>query len=84
LGTNFIIYVMTISIRIFDAPAMGFPLPFPCPSLKYGVRLISARAASVICKKWIAKFNYLPDAFVVEGPKAGGHLGFKPEQIDNP
>jgi nitronate monooxygenase len=30
------------------------------------------------------KFSYTPDAFVVEGPKAGGHLGFKPEQIEDP
>ncbi|MFI3270495.1 MAG: nitronate monooxygenase [Pseudomonadota bacterium] len=44
----------------------------------------SARAASVIARKWLNKFDYLPDAFVVEGPKAGGHLGFKPEEIDNP
>ncbi len=44
----------------------------------------SARAASIIAKKWISRFNYVPDAFVVEGPKAGGHLGFKPEEIQDP
>jgi nitronate monooxygenase len=44
----------------------------------------SARAAALICKKWLAKYNYLPDAFVVEGPKAGGHLGFKENEIDDP
>ncbi|MDY0091182.1 MAG: nitronate monooxygenase [Candidatus Vecturithrix sp.] len=44
----------------------------------------SARAATLLCKKWLAKFDYLPDAFVVEGPLAGGHLGFKPQQIDDP
>jgi len=44
----------------------------------------SGRAAKVICKKWLSKFNYLPDALVVEGPKAGGHLGFKMEQINDP
>ena len=44
----------------------------------------SARAAGIISKKWLSRFNYLPDAFVVEGPKAGGHLGFKPEDIDSP
>ncbi|MBQ7585142.1 MAG: nitronate monooxygenase [Desulfovibrionaceae bacterium] len=44
----------------------------------------SARAATVLAKKWLSKFNYLPDAFVLEGPKAGGHLGFKPEDIDKP
>ena len=44
----------------------------------------SARAASILCKKWLLRADYLPDAFVVEGPKAGGHLGFKPEDITNP
>ncbi|MCR4666785.1 MAG: nitronate monooxygenase [Desulfovibrio sp.] len=44
----------------------------------------SARAATVIAKKWLSHFDYLPDAFVLEGPKAGGHLGFKPEEIENP
>lgn len=43
----------------------------------------SARAASVITRKWLQRFDYLPDAFVVEGPKAGGHLGFSPEQIND-
>ena len=44
----------------------------------------SGRAAKILCKKWLKKFDYLPDGFVVEGPKAGGHLGFKNEQIDDP
>lgn len=44
----------------------------------------SARAATVVAKKWLSRFNYLPDAFVLEGPKAGGHLGFKREEIDDP
>lgn len=44
----------------------------------------SARAASLLCRKWISRFDYLPDAFVVEGPKAGGHLGFKPEELEDP
>ncbi len=44
----------------------------------------SARAASVIAKKWKTKFDYIPDGFVIEGPKAGGHLGFKAEDLDSP
>lgn len=44
----------------------------------------SGRAASILCKKWLSRFSYLPDAFVVEGPMAGGHLGFKTEQLDDP
>lgn len=44
----------------------------------------SARAAGLIAKRWFEKYKYLPDAFVVEGPKAGGHLGFKEEQLKDP
>lgn len=41
----------------------------------------SARAATIICRKWLSRFGCLPDAFVVEGPLAGGHLGFKHEEL---
>lgn len=74
----------------------GLPLELPrhlremCDQKKEDFRtklvpiVSSARAASVIAKKWMSRFDYLPDAFVVEGPKAGGHLGFKPEEITDP
>lgn len=42
----------------------------------------SGRAANIICTKWKQNFNYLPDALVVEGPKAGGHLGFKANALE--
>jgi nitronate monooxygenase len=43
----------------------------------------SARALEVICRKWERlKRPYRPDAVVLEGPLAGGHLGFKFEDID--
>ena len=44
----------------------------------------SARAAKILCEKWKTLYDYLPDMIVVEGPKAGGHLGFKIDQINNP
>ena len=44
----------------------------------------SARAAETVCKWWAEKFDLVPDGFVVEGPLAGGHLGFKRKQIDDP
>jgi len=44
----------------------------------------SARAVKTIARWWQEKYQYIPDAFVVEGPLAGGHLGFKPEQIEDP
>ena len=44
----------------------------------------SGRAARLIFKSWEKAYGDIPDAVVVEGPLAGGHLGFKPEQIDDP
>jgi len=44
----------------------------------------SARAAKIIFHYWGRNYNRVPDAVVVEGPLAGGHLGFKKEQINNP
>ncbi len=44
----------------------------------------SGRAARIIAKRWTERYAYLPDAIVVEGSLAGGHLGFKPEQIGDP
>mgnify|MGYP000504207700 FL=1 len=68
----------------------GLPLRFP-ESIQPGKIktalapiISSARAAKIILESWARKFRKLPDALVVEGPKAGGHLGFKKEQIDHP
>ena len=43
----------------------------------------SARAAKLLVKKWVKTYGYYPDAFVLEGPLAGGHLGFKVDQLDD-
>jgi nitronate monooxygenase len=40
----------------------------------------SAKALSIICKRWQKRYNRLPDAVVLEGPKSGGHQGFTYEQ----
>jgi nitronate monooxygenase len=44
----------------------------------------SGRAAELIFRYWATHYGLIPDAVVVEGPLAGGHLGFKKEQINNP
>lgn len=44
----------------------------------------SAKSARIIFQWWSRHYNYVPDAVVVEGPLAGGHLGFTREQINNP
>lgn len=41
----------------------------------------TAKAAMVICKMWDRKYHRVPDFVVVEGPLAGGHLGFSKEQL---
>jgi len=72
-----------------DAIFAGAGLPLDLPShLQPGqnTKLVpiisSAKAARLIAKRWITKYGYTPDGFVVEGPKAGGHLGFKKEEVD--
>lgn len=74
-----------------DAIISGAGLPMNLPSYRPAgckTKLIpivsSGRAAAVIARRWADRFDYIPDAMVVEGPLAGGHLGFKPEQIDDP
>lgn len=41
----------------------------------------SVKSALVICKMWDRKHHTAPDFVVVEGPCAGGHLGFSREQL---
>lgn len=66
----------------------GAGLPTALPGIVKGknVKLIpivsSARAAALIIRSWSKKHNRMPDAFVFEGPNAGGHLGFKEEQLE--
>jgi NAD(P)H-dependent flavin oxidoreductase YrpB (nitropropane dioxygenase family) len=86
--TNFADMIKTSISEKIDIIIAGAGLPLNLPSfLKKGctTKLLpivsSARAAKIICEKWKANYDYLPDAVIVEGPKAGGHLGFKEEQI---
>lgn len=41
----------------------------------------TAKSAMVICKMWDRKYKKVPDLMVIEGPLAGGHLGFSREQL---
>ncbi len=78
-----------------DILFLGAGLPLKMPKgltidniIDSGVKIFpivsSARAANLIFSYWQKHYNHVPDGVVVEGPKAGGHLGFKSEQIDNP
>jgi NAD(P)H-dependent flavin oxidoreductase YrpB (nitropropane dioxygenase family) len=88
--SNFADMVRTAIAEKADVIFSGAGLPLNLPSYLTSnsktllVPIVSsARAAKIICEKWQANYNYLPDALVVEGPKAGGHLGFKKEQIED-
>ena len=88
--TNFSDMVKTSVAEKIDIIFAGAGLPLNLPSYltkdsktKLVPIISSGRAAGLICKKWKEIYDYLPDAIVVEGPKAGGHLGFKREQIDD-
>ena len=43
----------------------------------------SLRCCKLIVKHWVKKYNYVPDMIVIEGPEAGGHLGFKREELND-
>ena len=68
----------------------GLPLKMPKYVIEKGLaniktkiipKVSSAKAAKVIFSYWAKNFNHVPDAIVVEGPKAGGHLGFKKDDL---
>ena len=80
--SNFTDMVKTAIAEKADIIFSGAGLPLNLPSFlqkdsvtKLVPIVSSARAARVIAAMWHSLYNYLPDAFVVEGPKAGGHLG---------
>ncbi len=88
--TNFADMIKTAISEKVDLITAGAGLPLDLPSFlkkDSSTKLVpivsSARAARIICEKWKTNYDYLPDAIIVEGPKAGGHLGFKEDQIDN-
>ena len=52
-------------------------------STKIAPIVSSLRCCKLIVKHWIKKYNYIPDMIVIEGPQAGGHLGFKKEELND-
>jgi len=88
--SNFADMIRTSISEKVDIIIAGAGLPLDLPSFlkkdsptKLVPIVSSARAAKIICEKWKLNYDYLPDAVIVEGPKAGGHLGFKEEQISD-
>lgn len=63
----------------------GLPINLPAYVEGSGVKIApivsSPKSASVICRMWDRKYFRVPDFLVVEGPLAGGHLGFSREEL---
>lgn len=83
-------YVKAAVAAGVDLIISGAGLPVNLPQLvgKAGTKLApivsSLKSAQVILRYWLKKYDRLPDLVVIEGPEAGGHLGFSLEQLKDP
>lgn len=95
LGVNVMVaiqqYKETIQAAIeegIDLIISGAGLPLDLPSIVKGTKtkiapiVSSVKACALICKMWDKKDQVAPDIIIVEGPEAGGHLGFKREELE--
>lgn len=88
--TNYQDMVVTAIKEKIDVLISGAGLPLELPSyLEEGsetaiIPIVSSlKSAKVILRRWLGRYNYIPDAFIVEGPKAGGHLGYRLEDLES-
>lgn len=71
-----------------DLVVSGAGLPMNLPELVAGSNskiapiVSSAKAFKVISNYWLKKYDRLPDLIIIEGPRAGGHLGFSKEEVE--
>ena len=71
-----------------DLIISGAGIPKELPEYVQGTKtkiapiVSSLRCCHLIVKHWIKKYDYIPDMIVIEGPEAGGHLGFKREELE--
>ncbi len=74
-----------IKIIVYGA---GLPIKLPDLVKDSSVNLLpivsSARVAELILRAWDRRYKRTADAMVLEGPLAGGHLGFSEEQLNQP
>ena len=84
---NYAEMVREVVKKGIDLIISGAGLPKELPEFVKGTKtkiapiISSARAEKLITKLWRTKHNYVPDMIVIEGPEAGGHLGFKLEEL---
>lgn len=82
-------YVKAAAEAGADVIISGAGLPITLPELVKGYKskiapiVSSVKATSVILKMWDRKYHRTADFIVIEGPHAGGHLGFSKEQLDH-
>ena len=81
-------YVKTAVKAGVDLIISGAGLPIDLPKYVEGTKtkiapiVSSLKSLNVICRMWERKYKKVPDLVVIEGPKAGGHLGFSREELD--
>jgi nitronate monooxygenase len=65
----------------------GLPLNLPEITKDSNVKIVpivsSSKAARIVLTYWKKHFNKTADAVIIEGPLAGGHLGFKKNNIED-
>ena len=96
LGVNIMVatrkyeeYVKAAVAAGIDLIISGAGLPMDLPKLAGAAKtklvpiVSSVKSVQVILRYWWKKYNRLPDAVVIEGPLAGGHLGFHKEQLQD-
>lgn len=72
-----------------DLIISGAGLPSDLPKFVKGTNtkiapiVSSGKAAALITKLWKRRYDYYPDLIIVEGPEAGGHLGFSFEELED-
>lgn len=95
LGVNIMVatkqyaeYVKAAVKSGIDLIISGAGLPMELPKLVAGSKtkiapiVSTVKAARVICRFWDHHYQRMPDLVVIEGPKAGGHLGFSRKQLE--
>jgi len=74
-----------IKIIVFGA---GLPTKLPAlvpdPDVNLVPIISAARVAELILKSWDKWYERIADGFILEGPLAGGHLGFSDDQLEHP
>lgn len=86
--SNYDEYVNVCVEEKADLIISGAGLPTSLPSLVKNTStkavpiVSSSKAVAVILKLWDRRYQYLPDMVIVEGPEAGGHLGFHEIELE--